>query len=414
LTYDRLKILTARTYGRLHLGFDEVGVTVSEIKQLPWVRAGVATVHITRFGFELRLGGSAGRLLISERLAVDVQELVPGTASACLELSTGGRRQDRQSAAEGIRVSPGVALAEAFVTELEGAGPPHKDYMSTVEPSSRPRGKILISESIRGLLAHGRPNQLVTRRRYLSEDTPVNRLLLAAAVRAERILDGARSPKVSEARHWVVALSGARLIRDVRSLGLVIAAGDEMTELISVAMALMLGVPVLPPPATSSSSPFTTWVRLDVLFEEAVRSVCERACRPGSVTLGRSESMPLFHWQEGDPPRSSRRADPDVVVRSAGKIIVLDAKYRRTGEQAEEHQLYQLIAHAGAFQATACALVTPAINSEPGTARLGRTATGATVDIISVDASNARNIDRSLRGWLSKQGVIGAFVDPVV
>lgn len=112
--------------------------------------------------------------------------------------------------------------------------------------------------------------------------------------------------------------------------------------------------------------------------------------------------MHLFHAAAGDPPALRKRADPDIVVfQQDGQVLVVDVKYRKSGENPSEEQLYQLAAHAAAYRADAAALFVPILGEgSEHIQRYGRLADGCSVDVVAVRANNATLIAQAVVGWL--------------
>lgn len=385
-----------QTRGRLFLSKDEFGLSVEEANSLPWAAAGVATVRQIASSVEIQVGPYVGQLYVHPGLTIDVEEMVPGTVAACLELSHSGRRQDAQPGSANPLVDPTLIVAQRFVDRcslfLERG--PLKEYLSHTEAVQRPRGKINIGATVGGPWARGRDSIIVCEWRRLTDDTPLNRILLAAAVRAERIIN--RHLGVSRsARSLLLILSGAELVPnldcDIPSL----AFNESSTEVLSLARTLIDGVPWTT--AGRPSGPFSCWINVERIFEEAVFAVCRRTCSGRAVYKGAGSGTQLFHALPGEPAPQLKSAEPDVVVDGLGRRLVLDAKYRRG---LDDSQLYQLIAHSGAFEADAAALIGPALDGSPSIRRLGRIASGCTVDVISVDPSSVRSIEAGISRWV--------------
>ena len=83
---------------------------------------------------------------------------------------------------------------------------------------------------------------------------------------------------------------------------------------------------------------------------------------------------------------------------------LLDAKYRRHKDQFTEDELYQLMAHAGAYQAVAAALVTPSRNEvDPPLRWIGSDRGGTAYYVISVDPSSTTGMFEPIADWISRQ-----------
>ena len=358
------RTIEMHTWGRHFFSAEEFPLTREEVERLPWVVAKIASVNYVGSGIEVKLGAFAGTLVVSPELIIDVQELVRGTVAACLELTHFRHRAVKNPAPGVQRFEPTVAVAQMFV-DLCGAwvrAGALKEYVTRHEATTRPRGRIDIQGTLRARLARGHFERVVCRWRQLTEDTPLNRVLLAAAVRAERIFrySGKDSP---EARQLLVALSGAAFypIPELR----VFPSSPEAAEIVALASTLIRGVPIALSPG-SGDEPVSAWFNVDQFFEEAVREICRRRAGQCNVSSGRENDVRIFHSAPDEAAPLKKVAEPDVVIDvDNGGPLIIDAKYRKSGENVDEEQLYQLITHAVAYRATAAALVKPALYGDP-------------------------------------------------
>lgn len=392
--------MRVRTWERILLTATEAGLSHDEMARLPWVVEKVAAVSPVRTGVEIRVGPYAGSLFMRPGLILEVEELVPGTVAACLGLSRSGRRQAPQAGGGPRRIEPTLAVAEMFVsacTEFVRTGP-LKEYVQRHATLARPRGRIDIAGTVRGPMARGNRTAVVCDWRQLTEDTPLNRLLLSAAVRAERILQeyGEDSRR---ARTLIISMAGARFFPNPTTR--VHFSSRDAGETVGLAKTLIEGVPLALSPEPSQE-PVTAWINVERIFEEAVFELCRRSAVGAAVTRGQDDGVMLFHSKSDEPEALTKSAEPDVVVTApGGQRLILDAKYRRSGEDPDDSELYQLIAHATAYSATAAALVTPALSRPPTVRRLGRIRTGCVVEVVSVDPASATSIGDGVRAWLS-------------
>ncbi|MEU1122263.1 hypothetical protein ABZ371_01430 [Streptomyces sp. NPDC005899] len=328
--------------------------------------------------------------------------MVPGTVDACLSLSSSGRRQASQAAQPGSTLPPLASVARAFsdMIEKELALGPQKQYTATSAYSNRVRGKIHVGETVRNLWSRGRHDMLAIRYRNLTEDTEINRYLLAACLRAEHLLNEHDEERVAVQR-CIQMLSGAKMLLEPTLTSPSLNVSASLKETLEVARTLIRGVPFNF--RDTGNSPFSAWVNIDRIFEEAVRTICRNSIPTDfTVTDGRAQKIPLFHALEGDPLPVAKRADPDIVIRGATMTGLLDAKYRKSGEKVTEDAIYQLISHAGAFAADAAALVAPALHGPPGIRRLGRISTGCSVDVIAVDPTRADLMSDLIGQWTAR------------
>jgi 5-methylcytosine-specific restriction endonuclease McrBC regulatory subunit McrC len=286
-----------------------------------------------------------------------------------------------------------------------------RHYWPELITTSRPRGHVELGMTAKRVLSRGRTDKIICRPRYLTDDTPLNRAISAAAVRAEQILlrEGAfESLKIL--RTMTTALSG---VRKDAAPDFVAAWRDgnrlqkDHSSLLSLAELLVQGVPSLPASERLDEMlPATSWLNIERIFEEAIRSVAQQVVGlRGSVHVGRGDNTTLFRPREGrEPEPLVKSADPDIVIRCPGGTVLLDAKYRRHAAEFTEDELYQLIAHASAYRAAAAALVAPVRSGTDSEEQwLGRDQYGTAYYLISVDPTASAQIYQALETWLNRQ-----------
>jgi hypothetical protein len=239
--------------------------------------------------------------------------------------------------------------------------------------------------------------------RNLSDDTAINRVLLAAALASERILVDRLAERLV-IRRCIAALSGVTLHPHPPIPPAWQVPDDDVARAMLLAETLLAGIPISPNEAGSRSA-FSVWINVDRIFEDAVRNIFTGCASEARVVRGKDCGVHLFHADPGEPPPLPKRAEPDIVVlRDDGRVLVVDVKYRNSGERPTEEQLYQLAAHAGAFRADAAALFVPVLGKGPEEMRrYGRLADGCTVDVVPVRADDAGRMERSVTAWLESQ-----------
>lgn len=404
--------LHARTWDRLVLPGGGQGPSADEILSAPWVLAGVASVREIGSSAEIQLGPYAGNLHVGPNFSIQVSELVPGTVATCLRLSRSGRRQAVHQGAGVNRIEATLAVADEFVAVCGGLfeSGPVKEYVSREAAVTWPRGAIKVAATVRGPWARGRRSVAVCRWRELTEDTELNRLLLSAAVRAERIIRTGRGASL-HARALVVALSGAQFVANPNTAPVQVQ--PDLIDVIGLARGLIEGVP-WSQSTSAEREPISSWVNVERVFEEAVLEISRTERPDADVSHGKDSGVPIFHAEASEPPALRKIAEPDVVVQLGSERLILDAKYRRSGEYPGEAELYQLIAHAVAHKATRAALVTPALAGGPTRRRLGRIATGCTIDVVAVDPSNEVSMRSGVGDWLRDSVASQLSSDPDV
>jgi hypothetical protein len=404
--------INALPHDRIEFGANEIAAQ-QNLAGLPWALAGVARPIETRLGVELRIGPYVGRLVVPGHVIIDIQELYPQTVATCLALTESGRRAGDQASPTGsLMLSPWSAIAIRFQRALSAyvLHGIERRYVSVVVTTPRPRGRIDLGSTVTRVRSRGREDQVVCVPRMLTDDTPFNRVISAAAIRAEQLLlrDGVMN-SLRDVRLALMSLSGVR--RDVSpDFAAARASLDSGSEnhhrLLSLAELLVSGVPALPPSESQDPDhPMSAWINVELLFEEAVRSIAQVVVgSQGSVRAGRGDGVALFEHRSEDPATRRKAADPDVVIRHKTGILLLDAKYRRHEEDFTDGELYQLIAHAGAYRATAAALVTPSRKKDNSPERwIGRDKNGIAYYVISVDPSSSVGMYDPIRRWIGKQ-----------
>lgn len=403
--------IRCQPHDRLEFHDAELG-DLDALRQLPWAVARVATIRPTRLGVELRIGPYVGRLIVPGKAVIDIEEPYAGSVTTCIELATSGRRAANQLSAPGrVQVSPWSAVAQAFEEALShyvSAGI-ERSYVPEVFVTALPRGRIDISRTTRQLRSRGRNHQLVCHRRLLTDDTSLNRTVIAAAVRAEQLLlrDG-KSRSLIGVRRSMAALGGVRrdLAPDLNQARAHVGAGRTgHHRLLSLAELLIRGVPAMPSSDRQDvTQPMTAWLNAERIFEEAVRSVVRRELgTEGGVRAGLGDGTEIFSSLTGDPACLRKAADPDVVIGYKKWTWLLDAKYRRHIRDFTEDELYQLIAHAGAYRAAVAGLVAPVRPGQlPGHQWLGRDKSGTVYYLVTVDVSTPRGLAEPIAQFLQE------------
>ncbi len=404
-------MISVRTlpHDRIEFRRDEVG-DLQDLANLPWAEAGIAKPVETRVGVELRIGPHVGRLVIPQQATIDIAETYPGTVATCLSLTKSGRRAgDQDSPASEVMVSPWSAIVIRFQEALSDyvLSGIERRYFSEMVTTSRPRGHIDIKSTVTRAWSRGRNDQVICVPRILTDDTPLNRVVAAAAGRAEQLLLRERiSDSLRQVRLALRSLSGVR-----RDLAPNIAAArssldprsGDYADLLSLAELLIEGIPAIPPSERQDPDyPMSAWINIDALFEDAVRYIAKAVVGDhGSVRAGLGDGVTLFHGLPEDPVTRKKSANPDVVIRHKAGTLLLDAKYRRHEQDFTDDELYQLMAHAGAYQASAAALVAPVREGvsvpQPW---IGRDLNGVAYYVISVDPSSPATMYAPIETWI--------------
>lgn len=402
--------LTARAHDRIQLTEAELGISWEDAADLPWVVERVATIRRTRVGIEIVIGPFVGQLVVPNHLTLNVEETFPGTLRACLAITTGGRRAGHQDTGRGkLAARAWDTVLGRFAAEVTTyvRGGAEKRYLEQRVTTARPRGRIDIPRTGLQVWSRGRTDLLACNVRVLTEDTNLNRTLLAATVKAEALaLQLGVDEPLRNLRTASMALSGARLepAPDTRAARAEINPMlPRMTMLLGLAEVILGGIPALPPPRLEDAPfPMSAWLNSAKIFEEAVRSVVTDVAPVGTVRAGAGDGVTLLSAIEDDPSPVEHEADPDVVIESDGRVVLLDAKYRRHGDEYSETELYQLMAHARAYGAVAAALVSPAAQRQPGTYPIGRDSAGTAYYVVAVDPSSELSLEQEIGTWVTE------------
>lgn len=402
--------LPATTWSIVEFSHSQLGMPLSELQGLPWAEAKVASIESGPSGVRIRIGPYAGRLVIPGKFIIDVAELVPSTVASLTQIVASRHRwRETWTEVSSIRVAPWTGIIKMFVDLLYlyvGKGIERR-YLSYALDTSRPRGRINLRRTYLRHRSRGRVGVLACDVRVLTDDTPVSRVLLSAALRAESALaaDGEMESLV-KLRESILALTGATPQHrpDVRAARAHALGGDEdVRTILELADLLIAGVALLPEGVGGPEQPVSVWVNLWVLFEHAIRTLVSECCRDADVHAGRGDGVQLLN--DGGNGTDDLSADPDVVVRSIGRVGILDAKYRRHSEGLQRPELYQLIAHANAYGASHAALVAPRLPGVGDSRVVGRDPAGRTYELLVVDPTDPADMKTRLQAWLERSGL---------
>lgn len=386
-------------YATIDIPKAEFAESAIELSTLPWVRNRVATLTVANSNVRIDSYGFAGHLAIGTSHTIEVRELVPGTVHALFPIATHQRiRVARQSTRTDPRSEPPHELiARSFISaalEATASGIDRR-YEASRYLGEQPSGRLDTARTMKAW-ATGRRNVLATSIRRLTPDTPLNRVLAAGALRAYEIT--AYSDTASLGGALCARLAGVtpQVLPDFEHARryAVMAGRGEDVALVDIAELLITGMTLVGSGA-ALTSPMSAWVDVPDLFERAVLALTSTLFSPAHVFHGKSSPRALL--KRGDAATRLRRAEPDVVIQNGSRTVIFDAKYRSTGNVASEQSLYQLMAHADAWNATAAALVTPALPGQsPGVEVLGTDSRGCTYAVLSADPTNVGELSSAL------------------
>ena len=353
-----------------------------------------------------RLHGTSyvGRAVLAGR-RVDFIEKVDGALAATF----------RYASREAFRVdraaSPGtdlddlfVLLVDQFLTSAEVYASSGREfrYSRQERGGSLVGGRLLVSRT-GALWAKGFRHMAVFERDEISYDIEINQLIYAAIREIDSPAIQPVLPTGMLARARTLALLFEDCLEEVLRLPrshfmdlserLHGASDSQHSDLTALAGLVLShesfgdGVPV------AKVLPRSWFINLETLFEKAVRTVLQVGRPAGwAVEAGSSRKAYVF---EGD-----RRwnADPDIVIQpAAGAPVVGDVKYKEWSGTPSHSDVYQLLVHAAAYDASMCFLLYPHHNYFAH--RVGDAVTGASMWIFGVDV---RELDAHLVGVLGE------------
>lgn len=227
----------------------------------------------------------------------------------------------------------------------------HRDYLSEVESSVTPRGRIRLQDTLRNVAR--RQLRLTTEVDELSVDSNANRVLKSTA----RALNGARCLDKGVRRELQSTLGQLKSISDVPLSSAALSRhrlnrSNRYYRLVFEIARFVLESSL--PDESGTGSEFTDIrrdpVRMRILFQRFVRSFLSREQSQFSV------SAPHLSW--GLMPAtpisgvSLPRMQTDIVLTSASRIVVIDTKFTanvfdsyRGSVTARSPHLYQLWAY---------------------------------------------------------------------
>lgn len=326
------------------------------------------------------------------RLMLRCTEKVPGALAAVLHYATHcAFRLANASAPAGQTRDLTSLIVEQFLNLVStyAAGGRQFEYRAIPNVGALAGGKLDIARTVR-LRARGLGHLLAFSRQTACFDTRLNKVVLAALIEIERIQRIAQLPGglLSRARGLALLFSDCRdynflsLQRSRQSVeanAIAMSAPSVLiADIASLASVLLSDAGFDPTSELAGKSPRTWFLNLERLFEKAVRNIIRDTAGASKVFRGEDAPRHIF-----DLTKDEYRANPDIViVRDGTSSIVGDAKYKQFYGSAVSKDIYQLLAHAAAFEARDAFLVFP---SEQFVARqLGRTLEGTSVTLFGV------------------------------
>jgi 5-methylcytosine-specific restriction endonuclease McrBC regulatory subunit McrC len=357
--------------------------------------------------FRLRGGPFVGRAIIGGQIALQLEEKVSGSLVALIRYASHTDFRIQLAPSQVSDIGPLISLlADQFtqsVTRYLSRGREF-NYRTERHVGALIGGKLHMTGTIR-LRVRGLSHLAEFEKSAIAFDTSLNQIILAALRELERInrlvpleismLAKARSLSLlfSDCRSKQV-LFGARaeFIR-LAAASHVIYSDPLIRDLTALSGILLSHESFEPSAARQNRAPRSWFLNLESLFELSTRNILTRMIgNAGSVQNGRN--APALIFKTGD---AHYRAHPDFVLRTGGPTTVVgDAKFKLPNTTVEPSDLYQLIVHASAFDATEAFLLYPDDSFQ--SADLGVTNTGIRVRSFTVDL---RNLPASLMQLLT-------------
>ena len=374
------------------------------------VEAGLVSVsQPTRDRVELTGAGSVGRATLDE-VDLEIAEKVPGALGALVAAEEDDVRVMEGEAPSSSPGAFGRSLISAFLSEARAYASTGLDfrYATNARIGTLIAGRLDTRRTM-SLRAAGRSHLVGFHRSSITQDTEINRAVLAGLREVERVTHVLDLPAsdVAAARSLAAYFSDARgpevlfaqrseLAKAARNAAASVET-NRLIPLLRLAAALLESEAFHLGADRSRVVPRAWFINLAPLFERAVRAAfSEVAASMGyTVRSGRHFERTLFR-----EPTNVFRVDPDIVlVRDAAVEGVLDVKYKARGTEdsvgGSHSDVYQLVAHAAAFDAPVACLVFP--GDEFSFKALRDAATGADVLLVTADPRDLhRDVSRAL------------------
>jgi len=227
-------------------------------------------------------------------------------------------------------------------------------------------GKIDVTRSIR-LRARGLGHLLAFEKQSASYSTPLNQTILAALSEVERLGYVIELPDEvrAKARGLALLFSDSRDVRFLNRERSFLAAqayqllrterDEAASDVIALASVVLAHESFDALSNSPSGLPRTWFLNLEKLFETAVRNILRELYVDHSLFRGEDHPEAIFNGV------GAYRANPDIVAigNDGSDRLIADVKYKVFDGAASASDIYQLLAHAGAFRASRAFLIYP-------------------------------------------------------
>lgn len=317
-----------------------------------------------------RLRGSCyvGRAVVGSRI-VEVNEKFPGALEALVSHGAiSGPRIERVPSP----ITPTSRSTAVLVTTFLRAV---KTYLSNWKVSRYNRvpqegtliGGRLDIVGTAALRARGLVHKAAFDRTVLSADVPLNRCVYGALREIERLTRLVEIPSDQVARARALRLGLSECLPSVlkaRSGELASTASKyaedrtiraDARDVASLAGAVLDAAGFGGTEASTRTVARSWFVNLETLFEHTVRRLVGAVLEGLATVTGPVNRPSVFK-----PDRGRYRANPDVVIRRDGVVIaVADAKYKNFTGPPATSDVYEILAHASAYEAANAMLFYP-------------------------------------------------------
>lgn len=375
------------------------------------VENGVLTVSQPRRG-GMRLGGT--RYVGVAHIAgidLEISEKTAGTVRALMTFASARAfRVTRVASPETELGDLTAILVHQFVAALRKYVSRGRENVFDTQGSVSPfiRGRLNVVRTLQ-LAARGLGHLVASERSYVNYRRPKNIVLLAAL----REIEAINKAIVIEREDMASARSLAMLFSDCRTTEVVfgrrqtwVARAEELLEasrdseskdLLGLAGILLAHRGFEHDAVRSGSVPRAWFLNLEELFEIAVRRVMsELVASPRSVQKGGDCRRHVFAGV-----KEKFRASPDIVIGSAQACdVIADVKHKEWTGSGAHSDVYQLLVHAAAYDASQCCLIYP--SNSYRWSELGHSVVGPIVDLFAVDV---RCLDTDLSRILRELGI---------
>lgn len=296
-----------------------------------------------------------------------------------------------------------------------------QDYVLHQEPLPRVRGKIDWPSQAKSQTSQRLEFNCIFDER--SEDTPLNRALKAALLRAGKLLEEASNANVvTELRHSMASVIDVcppgEALRRLQT--------DRMNRHLEPLLALAKLIlanrnPDLGRAVHGSRSTYALVWDMNVLFEEYVGRRARAALGPRGYAVDLQEDASEYLAKEVNGDRDAFLLRPDILVRRDGKpCVVADTKWKRLSSDETNlgisgADIYQVLAYAHRYRTDRAVLVYPHHPAlrQPGVQREFLTHAASpsrvSVRVVSVDLARLESVPAQLeQGLLPDRGVVAA------